>query len=121
MNYEGLKKEFRGMKMSRKLRQRAVSIFGEDKKFPKISCGGFAIVDLEEIKQQILKKTTVSGELFIIGRADDADFDLTTVLNPGVADNSVSRYHCYVERQKTPSGEQFVLYDCSSTWTATVD
>ena len=119
MDYEALKNLFRGNAFGRKFRPKAVCMFVED--FPRISCGGFAVVNLADLKENIIKATKDPKNLYVLGRGDGCDFDLTTCLNEGAADNSVSRYHCYVERQKTPKGEQFVLYDCSMSWTAVVD
>ena len=85
--------------------------------FPRISCQGFAVVDLEQFHTQC--DALKEDEVFVLGRADDCEVDLCRFLGRDSnghfpCANVVSRYHCFIRKRD----EHFELWDTSASWTA---
>ncbi len=124
MKYEALKDLFRNNAMDRKFRPRLVCIIDLSK--PQLLICGMG----DDVKAEVdLSDTdfipvTERGELFVFGRGEKADLDLSDHLLPEAADNSVSRYHCFIRREdvRDDKGKRsiYALYDCSCRllWTA---
>lgn len=86
--------------------------------FPLVSCNGIAVVDTEKLREKC--EVLNDDEVFVLGRAEEADHSLldelvsnTEGLNP--SDNDVSRYHCFIRKG---ADNVFELWDISATYTA---